>query len=98
MNLISVLLAVGTPLIQRPLHRSGYAVFLHLVFRLYSLACRLQEFNKIMVCPLFRAYQSMIIISANPKNLDYASQAPLHPGYTGCVLHIRSSPIGFGRW
>jgi len=25
----------------------------------------------------------MIIISAR-KNLDYASQAPLHPGYTGC--------------
>ena len=26
----------------------------------------------------------MIIISASRKNLDYASQAPLHPGYTGC--------------
>jgi len=25
----------------------------------------------------------MIIISANRRNLDYAPQAPLHPGYTG---------------
>jgi len=25
----------------------------------------------------------MIIISASRRNLDYASQAPLHPGYTG---------------
>ena len=93
MNLISVLLAVGTPLIQRPLHRFGCAVFLPLVFRLYSLARRLQEamiiisagrgaihralihraltsamaqtmimalqeFNKIMFCPLFFAQSS----------------------------------------
>jgi|GEM_PF-3715006 len=25
----------------------------------------------------------MIIISASRRNLDYASQAPLHPGYAG---------------
>jgi len=34
-----------------------------------------------------RTYQqAMIIISASRRNLDYASQAPLHPGYAGCPI------------
>jgi hypothetical protein len=30
----------------------------------------------------------MIIISASWRNLDYASQAPLHPGYADLIKDI----------